>query len=60
MNKERGKSESVNRLQVLRNIGPATAIKLYSIRIESPEQLKKSSPEELYQQLEKRNGIVST
>jgi len=38
MNKERGKSESVNRLQVLRNIGPATAIKLYSIGIESPEQ----------------------
>ena len=28
MNKERGKSESVNRLQVLRNIGPATAFRI--------------------------------
>ena len=56
MNKERGKSEPVKRLQVLRNIGPATAIKLYSIGIESPEQLKKSNPEELNQQLKERAG----
>jgi len=56
MNKERAKSEFVKHLQVLRNIGPATAIRLYSIGIESPEQLKKSNPEELYQQLKERTG----
>ncbi len=56
MNKEREKSESLKRLQTLRNIGSITAIKLYSIGIESPEQLKKSNPEELYQQLKERAG----
>ena len=56
MNKERVQSESVRRLQALRNIGPATAMRLYSIGIESPEQLKKSNLEELYQGLKERAG----
>ena len=49
-------SESVKRLQSLRNIGPATATRLYSIGISSPEQLKESDPEELYERLREREG----
>ena len=56
MNKERAESEPVKRLQTLRNIGPTTAMKLYSIGIKSPEQLKQSDPEELYEKLKKQAG----
>ncbi len=56
MGNEGTKSESMKRLQVLRNIGPTTAMRLYSIGIESPEQLEKSDPEELYQRLKKKEG----
>ena len=56
MNEERPELESIERLQTLRNIGPATAIRLCSIGIESPEQLKKSNPEELYKELKQRAG----
>ena len=51
MSKLDEKSESVKRLQTLRNIGPATAEKLYSIGIKTPEQMRKSDPEELYERL---------
>lgn len=56
MNHHCEKSEAIKRLQTLRNIGPATAEKLYSIGIESPEQLKRSSPENLYEKLRKKAG----
>ncbi len=56
MSKEKTKSESIKRLQALRNIGPATAARLYSFGIESPEQVKKSDPEELYGELRKIAG----
>ena len=49
-------SQSMKRLQTLRNIGPATAMRLYSIGISSPEQLKGSDPEELYQRLKEKEG----
>ena len=50
------KLESMKYLQTLRNIGPATAMRLYSIGIKSPEQLKKSNPEELYEELKRKSG----
>ena len=56
MGKEETKAESIRRLQTLRNIGPATAMRLYAVGIKSPEQLKESDPEELYQELKKKEG----
>lgn len=56
MSSERTKAESIKSLRVLRNIGPATARRLCSIGIESPEQLKQSDPEELYEKLKKEEG----
>lgn len=50
------RSEAIKRLQTLRNIGPATAEKLYSIGIETPEQLKHSNPETLYEKLRQKAG----
>ena len=50
------RSEAIKRLQTLRNIGPATAEKLYSIGIETPEQLKRSNPETLYEKLKHKAG----
>ena len=50
------KKDSLKALQTLRNIGPATAEKLYSIGIKTPKQLKKSDPEELYEKLKYTNG----
>jgi nucleotidyltransferase/DNA polymerase involved in DNA repair len=50
------KSEAIKRLQTLRNIGPTTAEKLYSIGIKTPEQLRRSSPESLYEKLRKKAG----
>ncbi len=54
--KLREKSESIRRLQTLRNIGPTTAEKLYSIGIKTPEQMRKSDPEELYERLNMISG----
>ncbi len=56
MKKEITKSESLKQLQTLRNIGPATAARLYSIGIRSPKQLKNSNPRELYERLKKQEG----
>jgi len=50
------KPESIKRLQTLRNIGPATAERLYSIGIKTPEDLKRSDPEKLYDRLRKKAG----
>jgi len=43
-------------LQSLQNIGPATAEKLFSIGIKTPEQMKQSNPEKLYEKLKKKSG----
>lgn len=45
-------------LQILRNIGPATAERLYSIGIKTSEQMKLSDPEELYEKLKKKEGGI--
>ena len=50
------KEDSSKSLQTLRNIGPVTAERLYSIGIETPEQMKKSEPVELYEKLKYKNG----
>jgi nucleotidyltransferase/DNA polymerase involved in DNA repair len=53
---ENKKSEAIKRLQSLRNIGPVTAERLYSIGIETPEQMKNFDPEMLYEKLKKKIG----
>lgn len=50
------RSEAIKRLLTMRNIGQATAEKLYSIGIETPEQLKRSKPETLYEKLRHKAG----
>lgn len=50
------KSESIKDLQILQNIGPATAEKLYSVGIKTSGQLKRSDPQKLYQKLKKKCG----
>lgn len=52
----RKKSQPIKELQTLRNIGPATAEKLYAIGIRSPEQMRHSDPEKLYERLKKKSG----
>jgi len=54
--KQSEKLKSIRRLQSLRNIGPATAEKLYSIGIETPKQMKQSDPEILYEKLKRKSG----
>lgn len=56
MMQQNQKSEILKRLQALRNIGPATAEKLYSIGIKTPDQLKRSDPKKLYNQLKEKCG----
>ena len=51
MSKQSRKIESVKSLQSLRNIGPATAERLYSIGIKTPQQIKESDPEKLFKKL---------
>ena len=53
MNKDKQKLRG---LQTLRNIGPATAEKLLSIGIETPEQMRQSNPEEVYEKLKEKSG----
>ena len=50
------KTETVKRLQSLRNIGLVTAKKLYSIGIRTPEQIIKSNPERLFEKLKAKHG----
>lgn len=52
----RDKQLSMKNLQTLRNIGPATAEKLYSIGIKTPDQLKRSNPEKLFKTLKKKSN----
>ncbi len=56
MSKQSEKSKAIKRLQSLRNIGPTTAEKLYSIGIKTPEQMKQSDPAKLYKKLKKKSG----
>lgn len=50
------KDESIKKLQSLRNVGRKTAEELYSLGIKTPEQVKSSDPEKLYEKLRKRKG----
>lgn len=52
MNKQTEKSKAIKRLQSLRNIGPKMAEKLYALGIKTPEQMRKSDPEELFKRLQ--------
>lgn len=56
MIREDKKAKTLKGLQALRNIGPATAKKLYSIGIKTPDQLKRSDPRKLYNQLKEKCG----
>ena len=55
MIKENKKSEAIKGLQSLRNIGPVTAERLYSIGIKTPEQIRTSDPEKLYEKMKKKS-----
>lgn len=50
------KSESLKRLQTLRNVGIATAQRLYAAGIKTPEDLKETDPEKLYELLKTKEG----
>jgi nucleotidyltransferase/DNA polymerase involved in DNA repair len=50
------KSESLRRLQTLRNIGIATAERLYAVGIKTPEEVKEADPEKLYELLKTKEG----
>ncbi len=50
------RNRDIKHLQSLRNIGPVIASGLYGIGIKTPEQLKESTPEELYEKLKIRAG----
>lgn len=56
MNKD--KQQTIKDLQALRNIGPVTAKRLYSIGIKTLEQMRRSDPEELYKKLKKKGGGI--
>jgi len=56
MSKQTEKSKAIKRLQSLQNIGPVTAERLCSIGIRTPEQMKQSDPEEIYQSLKEKEG----
>ena len=56
MSEQNRESEAIKHLQLLRNIGPVTAQRLHSIGIKTPEQLKRFDPEEIYQELKKKEG----
>jgi len=50
------KPESLKQLQTLKNVGPKTAEALYSLGIKTPDQLRQSNPEKLYEKLKKKRG----
>ena len=56
MRHESTKAEAIGRLQSLRNIGPATARRLYSIGIRTPEQVRYAAPTEMYEKLREKAG----
>ncbi len=56
MSERSDKKTAIKRLQGLRNVGAVTAEKLYAIGIETPEQMMRSDPQEVYQRLRERAG----
>jgi uroporphyrinogen-III synthase len=57
MNKD--KQKIIKDLKTLRNIGQATAERLYLVGIKTVKQMKQSDPEKLYEKLkEKEDGIL--
>ena len=50
------KKIAIKHLQELRNVGEATAEKLYAIGIKTPEQMMRSDPQEVYQKLKESAG----
>jgi hypothetical protein len=52
----REKQKSIKSLQTLQNIGPATAERLYSIGVKTPEQMRRSDPGEIYEKLREKEG----
>ncbi len=50
------KSESIERLQGMRNVGRITAERLYSLGIESPDDMLRADPEQLYERLKALSG----
>ena len=51
-----GRKEALKELQMVRNIGPVAAKELYSIGIRTPAQLRRASPEKLYEKLKRKKG----
>ncbi|MFH1288278.1 MAG: helix-hairpin-helix domain-containing protein [bacterium] len=47
------KLEIIRELQTMCNIGPKMAEKLYALGIKTPEQMKKSNPEKLFEKLKR-------
>ena len=56
VSKQNSRSEAIDRLQSLRNIGPITAQRLYEIGMETPEQMLRSDPQEIYERLKEKAG----
>ena len=56
MNKD--KQKTIKELETLRNIGPATAERLYSVGIKTAKQMKQSNPEKLYEKLKEKEGGI--
>jgi hypothetical protein len=54
--KRKDKQKSIKNLETLRNVGKKTAERLYSICIRTPEQMKNSNPQQLYDKLKKKCG----
>ena len=50
------KKRALKELQSLRNIGPVAAAELFALGIRTPEDMKKSDPEKLYERLKRKRG----
>jgi recombinational DNA repair protein RecR len=46
------KLKAIKRLQTLHNIGPKMAERLYALGVKTPEQMRKSDPDELFKRLQ--------
>jgi len=53
---KKNKQDAIESLQMLLNIGPVTAKRLYSIGITSSSMLKRHNPEKVYQWLKEKEG----
>jgi len=48
--------DKLKRLMMLRNVGVKTAPRLFSLGIETPEQIFEADPEALYEEWKRRSG----